>query len=200
MSFRTDLLGFGVTLDKNLFFDRAAVKSATEKASKRFLASAGMKVRQAARRSMRSRKKASAPGQPPSAHRKDAQHPHGPLLKDRLFFQYEPFRESVVVGPEKLRGAKTLAPATMEHGGFARVMVRPKPVRSGRKASPKQKEAFLRKVKNGTLVRDKVERQEKFVPVAARPFMGPALRKEMPQFPNLYARSFGRSGAVATSA
>lgn len=196
-----NFLGVGIRLDKNMFFDRTAVKDAIAKSNKRFLARAGMLVRQTARRSMRFRKKSSDPGTPPSAHKKDPKHKHGPLLKDRLFYQFDPFRESVVIGPEMLPGSKTNAPSVQEFGGFARIKRithagRAAPRRKGPKKflTEAQKAAIKQKIQDGTIAKRPVLVKYDYVLTAARPYMRPAMQRELPKFPSLYARYFGPDG------
>ena len=86
-------------------------------------------------------------------------HSHVGLLKRFLFFAYEPASESVVIGPAKLN-KPTDAPRALEHGGQTVVYRR----------------------RRGRLVRRRVT-------IAARPFMGPALEKERPRLPKLWAGS-----------
>lgn len=94
---------------KDMFFDRAAVIDRVGVARVKVLSKIGAFVRRRARSSMRRRKKASAPGKPPSV--------HAGQLKDMLYFGYDPGTESVVVGP--VRFAKGEAPALNEYGGQA---------------------------------------------------------------------------------
>jgi|TARA_R110000868_G_scaffold410438_1_gene698460 hypothetical protein len=177
----------GLTFDKaKTFFDKAAVIDATDVATRKALSKAGSMIRQTARRSMRSRKKPSAPGSPPSAHRKSDTHPRGPLLKDKLFFAYEPNRRSVVTGPEKL--GRSNAPEVMEKGGTVKVKVRPAP--TGKPRSAASVAAFRRKLAAGTLkTKPKATESTRDVKIAERPFMVPALNKEKPKLAGLWADS-----------
>ncbi len=93
---------------KDLFFDGHTVMRAVDKAKRAVLSKAGAFIRTTARHSMRRRKGAAPPGQPP--------HSHTGLLKRFLFFAYEPASESVVIGPAKLN-KPTEAPRVLEHGG-----------------------------------------------------------------------------------
>lgn len=86
-------------------------------------------------------------------------HSHVGLLRRFLFFAYEPVSESVVIGPAKLN-KPTEAPRVLEHGGKTRVERR----------------------RRGKVVRRQVT-------IEARPFMGPALEKERPKLPALWAGS-----------
>jgi hypothetical protein len=92
---------------KRFFFDRKVVIDAMDKATRAALSKAGAFIRTRARTSMRRRKGISGPGQPPSV--------HTGLLKDRLFFGYDPSNRSVVVGPERI--GKADAPPLLEFGG-----------------------------------------------------------------------------------
>ena len=107
------MIGLTVDQAKGLFFDRDAVLSATNRAERNVFRTFGGTVRKIARRSIKKRKKASAPGQPPSS--------HVGLLKDKLFFMYEPVQHSVVIGPIRLRTRLTpegkTVPQVLEEGG-----------------------------------------------------------------------------------
>jgi len=94
---------------KKFFFDRKAVTSRTDKATRKVLSKFGAYTRTRSRTSIRQRKGTSRPGQQPYS--------HTGLLKDKIFFGYDPNKRSVVVGPEKLRKGKGEAPRLLEHGG-----------------------------------------------------------------------------------
>jgi DNA replicative helicase MCM subunit Mcm2 (Cdc46/Mcm family) len=94
---------------KKFFFDRKAVTSRTDKATRKVLSKFGAYTRTRSRTSIRKRKGTSRPGQPPYS--------HTGLLRDNIFFGYDPGKRSVVVGPEKLRKGKGEAPRLLEHGG-----------------------------------------------------------------------------------
>jgi hypothetical protein len=96
---------------KRLFFDRPAVLSKVDAATRRVLSKFGAFVRRTAKSSIRKRKKPSPPGKPPSS--------HTGLLKRLIFFGYDPNRRSVVIGPEPLRSTVE-APPLLEYGGTAR--------------------------------------------------------------------------------
>jgi len=97
---------------KLLFFDRQTVVRAVDKANRLALSKAGAFIRTAAKSSIRSRKDAAPPGQPP--------HSHTGLLKRFIFFGYDPTTESVVVGPARINRT-TDAPHTLEFGGTTKV-------------------------------------------------------------------------------
>ncbi|RPI76138.1 MAG: hypothetical protein EHM42_15010 [Planctomycetaceae bacterium] len=83
------------------------------------------------------------------------------LLKKHIYFGYEGSNRSVVVGPARLGGtSQPESVETLEHGGNATIT-------SGRK-NPKTR----------------------VVPIEARPYMGPAMQKNLPKFPSLWANTF----------
>lgn len=102
---------------RELFFDRAAVHNAIDEATRAVLMRFGAYTRRTAQQSIRSRKKASAPGQPPSS--------HTGILKHNIFFAFDPANKSVVVGPVYLTGVNTgstpeggkTVPSVLEFGG-----------------------------------------------------------------------------------
>jgi hypothetical protein len=105
------MIGFEI---KKMFFDRKAVTSRVDRATRRVLSKFGAFVRTTARHSIRPRKKISPPGQPPSS--------HTGLLKKFIFFGYDPRKDSVVIGPVRLsqRGRgdpRNSAPQLLEYGG-----------------------------------------------------------------------------------
>lgn len=96
---------------KSMFFDRAAVVKAVDRATLSVLSKIGAFIRQAAKSSIRSRKAISKPGSPPSSHEGS--------LKRLIYFSYDPASRSVVIGPVPLHG-KAEAPPLLEFGGTAR--------------------------------------------------------------------------------
>ena len=94
---------------KKMFFDSPKVISAVDKTTRRVLSRFGAYVRTVAKRSIRKRKKAAPPGQPPSS--------HTGLLKKFIWFGYEPDSKSVVIGPARLSGKnRGEAPSLLEYG------------------------------------------------------------------------------------
>lgn len=141
---------------KKLFFDRAAVLNAEKKGKVKALSKIGAFVSRSQKQSIRSRKGISEPGQPPSSHTK--------LLKNNIFFYYDPKTETVVSGPVKLNKPGR-APELLEKGGTATLKTdRLIPVRTGRGKKAKTRFVVL---KAGTRVTYK-----------ARPSAGPALERE----------------------
>ena len=118
------MFGFEIT---RLFFDKEAVTSRTDHATRTVLSRFGAFVRRTARSSIRKRKNPAPPGSPPSS--------HVGLLKKFILFGYDPREESVVIGPVRLiQKGRGEAPALLEHGGTAlskrsgaRATYRPRP-------------------------------------------------------------------------
>jgi hypothetical protein len=94
---------------KGMFFDRAKVKRKVDARTKKVLSKFGAFVRQTSRRSIRTRKKSSSPGEPPSS--------HTGTLKKFIFFGYDSHRRSVVIGPVVADGKSGKASAALEYGG-----------------------------------------------------------------------------------
>lgn len=88
---------------------------------------------------------------------------HEGSLRRLLFFAFDPASDSVVVGPVGFRRSE--APSTLEFGGTITV--------TRRRARPG----------GGNVVEKRRARIE------ARPYMGPALRKELPNMPKRWANS-----------
>jgi hypothetical protein len=97
---------------KNLFFDRKAVMSAVDRATRKVFAKFGAFVRTTAQHSIHKRPEVSQPGTPPSS--------HVGLLRKLIYFSYDPNHRSVVIGPTPLHGT-AVAPPLLEYGGRARV-------------------------------------------------------------------------------
>ena len=85
---------------------------------------------------------------------------HTGLLRRFILFGYERSRQTVVVGPMRLNQKAGTAPAALEHGGTSVVV-------------------------EGTRRR----RRKRRVRIRSRPYMGPALAKEAPKSPKLWANS-----------
>lgn len=98
------------TLDaiKKNFFDSEKVLKAVDANNRRKLSRFGAFVRTRSKSSIRKRKRASKPGEPPSS--------HTGILKKFIYFSYDEATKSVVVGPAALRNNST-APRLLEHGG-----------------------------------------------------------------------------------
>lgn len=102
------MIRFSFKQVKEAFFDRASVKNAIDKGTRRVLSKFGAFVRRRAQNSLATRAGTSRPGQPPYS--------HIGLLKKFLFFAYDKIRNSVVIGPVKIR-ENSQAPSLLEYGG-----------------------------------------------------------------------------------
>jgi hypothetical protein len=117
-----------------MFFDQGKIKNKTDAATRKVLSKFGAFVRQTAKRSIRTRKGTSKPGNPPFS--------HTGRLKKYIYFGYDLNRRSVVIGPVVAsgtsgkggrggRGGK--APQALESGGTVRLpdgrnaKIRPRP-------------------------------------------------------------------------
>lgn len=120
---------------KQLFFDRQAVISKVDAASRKVLSKFGAFVRLSAKSSIRKRKKPAPPGSPPSSHTE--------LLKKFIFFGYDTDARSVVIGPTRLnqKGCGE-APPLLEYGGKTTLVRRGKKKRTTYKARPYMGPAF----------------------------------------------------------
>ena len=98
------------TTFKDMFFDSKKVLSAVDRATRKVLSKFGAFVRTTARHSIRKRKAASRPGEPPSS--------HVGTLRRLIFFGYDVERKSVVIGPTPFR-SEAEAPPLLEYGGRA---------------------------------------------------------------------------------
>ena len=164
---------------KRWFFDKPGVMNRVDRGKMRVLSRFGAFVRKSAIWSIRTRKKSSDPGQPPSS--------HTGTLKRFIYFAYEPSRDSVVIGPMKTnqvffdgdgQPVTGTVPEVLEYGGRIRVaemqlsdgLWRRIDLRSRRRATGRPKR--LRTVQ-----------------IKARPYMGPAFRKEQPKLPAMWRNS-----------
>lgn len=104
---------------KRGFFGRERIMKSVDKAKRDNLSKWGAFTRKGAIWSLRRRKKASPPGQPPSIHYKGSGGSDNGLKA--IFFSYEEARSSVVVGPVRFnRKSNPTVPELMEHGGVSR--------------------------------------------------------------------------------
>lgn len=163
-----------------MFFDRQAVVDQIGAAAATGLGRFGSFVRTRARTSMKKggkseRTHTAQPGQPPRV--------HAGQLKDLLFFSFDPSTLSVVVGPVPFKDGKV--PRLLEFGGTAKGDGSTRYLRqaAGRDAKGKFKSLGRKRVvMDGTLR------------YRGNPFMGPALRKELPNMPNAWASSIRVTG------
>jgi hypothetical protein len=173
------------------FFDRPKVIAAIDEASRESLAKAGGAIRVTARNSMKPtpirrradrEQKAKAAGRqlrPQTARAKarmlaSAHAPPGSpprynigLLRDLLFFSWDPGTRSLVIGPVGFSRSKV--PEVLEQGGSIMVSV------------------ATRKVQGQPL-----KRVRKQVQIAARPYMSPALAKNIQKIPEFWKNSVSK--------
>jgi hypothetical protein len=169
----------GITIRaKRMFFDRKKVQDILGKQSAKALGKAGAFVQRRARSSLRRRKAASAPGSPPNVHSQD----DVATLKN-IWFALDEKSLSVVVGPLKLNQQQYLGgvltagtvPQLHEFGGTAGIREK----RVGKSWHP----VGRRGPRPGQPTR---VRRAQYPP---RPWMGPAMVKEAPNFPSLWLRA-----------
>lgn len=170
------------------FFDSALVQAKVDKARIKNLSKIGAFIRTRARRSIRKRKGASQPGNPP--------HSHVGLLRDGILFAYDNDSGGVVVGPRKLNQVSVVngqfrsgtVPEILEYGGsigvvevWATWLTNKDGTKGGwtrldlrRRGSKKL--AHLA-VADPEVVSNQV--RNRTVKIAPRPFMQPALKAEI---------------------
>jgi hypothetical protein len=196
--------GNGLRIKSEMFFDREAVIEAVGRAGAKALGKAGAYIQRRAKSSIRKRKRASRPGEPPSS--------HVGTLRNRIYFSYDSPTRSVVVGPTPI-GSVGVVPPTLEYGGAVprrknprrkqRVLGRSGEIRidgpMSRSTKPNREGKMVTYVRLNTSAQvDRANRlnEELYGPefisegrIEARPYMGPALQKEMPGLPALWAGS-----------
>jgi hypothetical protein len=196
MSFRFDV--------KKMFFDRRAVIDAVGRANVKVLSRAGAFIQRRAKSSIRKRKRSSRPGEPPSS--------HVGTLRNLIYFGFDTGKRSVVVGPTPL-GMIGIVPPTLEFGGTTAVKKNPRRrqrrVGGGgeiridgplSRTTQRNKDGkWVTYTKLATQAQaDRANRLNEELygpeyiggkPIEPRPYMGPALRAEMPNLPSLWANS-----------
>ncbi len=190
------------------FFDDRQIRKYMDKRTAAALARGGGYVRTVAMRSMRSRKKASQPGQPPSRHK--------PLGKGftKIEFAFDSRRKTVVIGPVRFYAGpgNTTAPQVNEFGlSIRRPRTRAKtaqphrfsigergPIREVGQPSPRSKR-FARPILTSQAQIDRAQQIHdeyvesraaqagQTVKYAKRPFMAPALEKSAPKLAGLWS-------------
>ena len=99
--------------DFYLFFDRDRVIAETATAERKGLSRFGAYCRSVARNSIKNateKKKVSKPGEPPLG--------HTGLLKKFIYFGWDGFNRTVVIGPMKLYNGEGNVPELLEYGGY----------------------------------------------------------------------------------
>ncbi|MBN2559916.1 MAG: hypothetical protein JXQ75_03175 [Phycisphaerae bacterium] len=120
---------------RKMFFDTQHVRSRVDAGTRKVLSKFGAFVRRTARRSIRKRKRPSAPGAPPSS--------HTGLLKRFIFFGYDANAKSVVIGPQRLsQNGRGAAPSLLEYGGTTAIETRKGRQRTRIEARPFMGPAF----------------------------------------------------------
>lgn len=190
---------------KSNFFDRALVQNAIGKGRAKAMAQSGGFIRTDMRRSIRAPRRmrldempeamraaykgvpakkrplaSSRPGEPPRARTK--------RLKNSILFAFDRQTDSGLIGPIHFPGSRSAhAPNTLERGGpsYVKVLNPDKPQRASRKATPEQIASFKKLVKEGKIKPKKKKRSilEKPVTLAPRPYVGPALQKNLHRIP-----------------
>jgi hypothetical protein len=160
----------GAKLDntKGNFFDRRAVIDAVGRAAAKVFSKFGAYVRRRDRSSIRTRKRASRPGEPPTNRTR--------LLKDFIFFAFDAVKESVVIGPVDLHKPGDQL-ATLEYGGAIEL---DETQLSGGLWLP----TGLARQKQKTSGSHATRRRR--VRVAPRPHTEPAFAKELPGVPAMW--------------
>ena len=187
-----------------MFFDRQAVIDAVGRANAQVLGRAGAFIQRRAKSSIRKRKRVSLPGEPPSS--------HVGTLRNLIYFGFDTATQSMVVGPTPV-GAIGLVPPTLEYGGPAVVHRNPRrrhrkvgdggEIRIGgyrgktsKRTSDGEWVTYTRLTTAAQADRANQLNEELYGPefigggrIEARPYMGPALKAEMPNLPQLWASS-----------
>jgi hypothetical protein len=172
---------FDINAVKKFFLDKPAVANAVDAGTRRALSKFGAFVRTRSRSSIRKRKKASKPGQPPSS--------HVGTLKKLIFFTYDQQKKSVVIGPTKFAGSKFIGaksgvPETLEYSG--EVTIR-EAVKGATKARSKaQAKAYRRLLKERRLIAEPRQYTARTITVQQRPYMRPAFMAELPRAPQQF--------------
>ena len=186
-------------------FDRLTVEDATIKGQKEAFRRAGAVVRLTARRSIRTVKKPSTPGNPP--------HARGRRFKNSITYQSD--AEGVVVGPVRFQNFDS-TPAVLEYGGqrtatLGAIVARKlradkvlnrqnqlpprKSKRTGKdwRAKIHNRDAMIRrlraagKIGSDVLTTDE-SREKKTFRIAPRPYMGPALNVNRDKITSFFRR------------
>lgn len=186
-------------------FDRLTVEDATIKGQKEAFRRAGAVVRLTARRSIRTVKKPSTPGNPP--------HARGRRFKNSITYQSD--AGGVVVGPVRFQNFKS-TPAVLEYGGQRtaslgaivgrklradKVLNRQnqlpprKSKRTGKdwRAKIHNRDAMIRRLRAAGKIGENVltsdeSREKKTFRIAPRPYMGPALNVNRDKITSFFRR------------
>jgi len=200
-----------------MFFDKQAVLSAVDKATRQNLSKFGAFVRRRAKSSIRPASKkrtVSQPGNPPLS--------HTGLLRKWILFAWDPSSRSVVIGPTRISNqigftsdmkvTRGTVPSVLEYGGGGGVIEKAlQDPATGKLAWVRRNlrtngsvflVATLRKRLasgqalqgiNGAIVVPAGKHRFRTYRVAARPYMRPAFEAELKKLPSLWANSVRRS-------
>lgn len=192
------MIGVKIDQAKGMFFDAPKIVRSVDAATRKVLSKFGAYVRTAARSSIRTRKKVSEPGSPPSS--------HTGLLKKFIYFGYDESRQSVVVGPTRLGSG--VVPERLEYGyvggDLARMIHRKvgdggeieingRPCRTTKK---NRYGAMVTYTKLRTQAQaDRANQLQRLLykgiraTLSPRPYMHPALNQELPKLPAMWRDS-----------
>jgi hypothetical protein len=153
---------------KAAFFDRKRVSSVINRRAFQVNRRFGGFVRRTAMNSLRQRKKAAPPGQPPHSHTK--------VLKRNIFFFADPNDNNVIIGPAKTnqtffnkdgKPVKGTVPEVLEYGGSIRVF----------ESKPRWANVWRRvDLRSRRRIKGQQTRLRR-VDIEARPYMRPAFEK-----------------------
>lgn len=186
-------------------FDRLTVEDATIKGQKEAFRRAGAVVRLTARRSIRTVKKPSTPGNPP--------HARGRRFKNSITYQSD--AGGVVVGPVRFQNFQS-TPAVLEYGGqrttaLGAIVARKlradkvlnrqnqlpprKSKRTGKdwRAKVHNRDAMIKRLRAAGKIGENVltsdeSREKKTFRIAPRPYMGPALNVNRDKITSFFRR------------
>lgn len=186
-------------------FDRLTVEDATIKGQKEAFRRAGAVVRLTARRSIRTVKKPSTPGNPP--------HARGRRFKNSITYQSD--AGGVVVGPVRFQNFKS-TPAVLEYGGqrttalgaiVARKLRADKVLNRQNQLPPRKskrtgkdwrarihnRDAMIKRLRATGKIGENVltsdeSREKKTFRIAPRPYMGPALNVNRDKITSFFRR------------
>jgi hypothetical protein len=132
------MVGLEFKAAQQSILDQQKIVDRMDRASRRALYRFGAFVRQRAKTSLRPRKAASPPGQPPSS--------HTGLIRDHILFAVEGTK-NVVIGPMFLRRQSDTALSALEHGGTTTIMRHGRPKEITLAARPFMRPAFDKEIK-----------------------------------------------------
>lgn len=177
-------MSVGFKFDKaRSFFSSDAVKAAVDEVERKNQAQAAGFIRTSAQRSQKYGTKPANAGDPPTAHRDG----RGPLMRKRLFFAFELRTRSTIIGPERLGSGDALE--AMEQGKSVRRTIFVSDRRAARPMTDKQRAGFERIMQWKHLNRKRRNVVVKTFRVEARPFMRPALARNLDKVSGVWADS-----------